>query len=179
MDGLGSADPTTGRPTEPMALQEALNAAQHLADRSGADVIVRLVTGTPSASAGSPSEPDVATGDVVVRPQGHRTDAPRPVPQPPASPTDRAGAWTVTLVAVLNAELAHDDASAVDQAVSALFSNGPPADLQAALTRPDGTHRRVALRPLDEPRPPDDAPNAAGEPGGVTRRGLMDEGGKD
>ena len=152
VEGLGTTDPTTGRPTEPMALQEALHAAQHLADRSRADVVVRLVTGTPPASPESTLEPDVAFGDLVVRPQGHRTDAPRPVPQPPASPNDRAGAWTVTLVAVLNAELAHDDDSAVDQAVSALFSNGPPADLQAALTRPDGTHRWVALRPLDEQR---------------------------
>ena len=85
----------------------------------------------------------------------------------------------MTLVAVLNAELAHDDDSAVDQAVSALFSNGPPADLQAALTRPDGTHRRVALRPLDEQRPPDDTPTSAGEPGGVMRRGLSDVGDED
>lgn len=154
MEGPGTTGPKTGRPTEPVALQEALHAAQDLADRSGADVMVKLVTGTSSTSPGSLSEPDVASGDLVVRPQEHRTDAPRPVTQPPALPTDRAGAWTVTLVAVLNAELAHDDDSAVDQAVSALFSNGPPADLQAALTRPDGTHRWVSLRPLDEQRPP-------------------------
>ena len=153
VEGLGTADPRTGRPSEPMALQEALHAAQHLADKSGEDVAVRLVTGTLPASPEGTLEPDVASADLVVRPQGHRTDAPRPVPQPPASPTDRAGAWTVTLVAVLNAELARDDEAAVDQAVSALFSNGPKADLQAALTRPDGTHRWVALRPLDEQRP--------------------------
>ncbi|WP_380166397.1 hypothetical protein [Jannaschia sp. R86511] len=54
---------------------------------------------------------------------------------------------------MLDADLADDDETAVDQAVSALFFNGPPADLQAAITRPDGTHRRVALMPLDEDRP--------------------------
>ncbi len=161
-----------------MALQEALHAAQDLADRSGADVVVRLITGTPSASPESTLESDVTSRDLVVRPQGHRHDAPQPVPQPPASPTDRAGAWTVTLVAVLDAELAHDDDSAVDQAVSALFANGPPADLQAALTRPDGTHRRVMLRPLDEPRSSGGPPTASAEPSGVTQPGLTDERGE-
>ncbi len=88
-----------------------------------------------------------------MRPQAPRADAPRPVPQPPAPAVDRLGAWTVTTAVVLDADLADDDETAVDQAVSALFFNGPPADLQAAITRPDGTHRRVALMPLDEDRP--------------------------
>lgn len=59
----------------------------------------------------------------------------------------------MTITVMLDAELAKDDDTAVDQAVSALFSNGPPADLQATITRPDGTHRRVALTPLDAARP--------------------------
>lgn len=142
-----------------MALQDALHAAQHLADTSGSEVTIRLESGTSSpAPDGGGSEPDVVSGDLVVRPQVPRTDAPRPVPQPPVpQPPVPAvvgrGAWTVTVTVVLEAQLARDDGAAVDRAVSALFANGPPADLHAAITRPDGTQRRVALRPLDADRP--------------------------
>lgn len=137
-----------------MALQDALHAAQHLADTSGSEVTVRLESSTSSpAPDGGGSEPDVVSGDLVVRPQAPRTDAPRPVPQPPVPAVGGRGAWTVTVTVVLEADLAGDDGAAVDRAVFALFTNGPPADLHAAITRPDGTQRRVALRPLDADRP--------------------------
>lgn len=136
-----------------MALQDALHAAQHLADTTGTEVSVRLASSIDVHTQDDHAGPDVVAGDLVVRPQAPREDAPRPEAPPPAVTVGALGAWTVTVAVVLEAEVASDDGDAVNQAVSALFANGPPADLHAAITRPDGTHRRVALKPLDVPRP--------------------------
>lgn len=136
-----------------MVLQEALDTAQHLADTSGSDVTVRLQPTEHVTVSDGRTTSDVMSGDLVVRPHAPTADAPRPVPQAPAPSPDRLGAWTVTIAVVLDADVAGRDEEAVDRAVSALFSDGPQADLQAAITRPDGSHRRVALRPLDASRP--------------------------
>lgn len=136
-----------------MALQDALHAAQHLADTTGAEVSVRLASSADADTQDDHTAPDLVAGDLVVQPRVPREDAPRPEAPPPAATVGALGAWTVTIAVVLEAELASDDGVAVDQAVTALFANGPPADLHAAITRPDGTHRRVALKPLDVPRP--------------------------
>lgn len=137
-----------------MALQDALHAAQHLADITGAEVSVRLASNADAHIQDDHTGPDVVAEDLVVRPQAPREDAPRPEAPPPAATVGALGSWTVTIAVVLKAELASDDGVAVDQAVSALFADGPPAELQAAITRPDGTHRRVTLKPLDARRPP-------------------------
>lgn len=68
-------------PGEPMALKDALHAAQHLADTSGSEVTVRLDSSTYSELPDDSPEPDGAfanpvSADLVVRPQAPRADAP-------------------------------------------------------------------------------------------------------
>lgn len=152
------APPAVDAPLQaPMTLQYALQAAQHLADTSGTEVTIRLQSSSPNEAADDGSTPDVDAGDFVVRPT-NAPDASQPVPQAPASTVSGLGRWTVTITVALGTELAdtdstNTDSTAIDRAVSALFSDGPPADLHALITRPDGTHRHVALRPLRATRP--------------------------
>ncbi|WP_380169761.1 hypothetical protein [Jannaschia sp. R86511] len=148
-----------------MGLQAALSAAQHLADTTGHDVTVRLQSDSPATAPAA--DGGEVPGTLVVRPQEPQVDAAEPTPPAPPGPRRvERGMWVVTLEIILDADAAQSEASAVDQAVTALFADGPVAEMHATITDPAGRHRRVRLRPLEAARP--DRPANEGDANNTT-----------